>query len=303
MFLYCCTRLCPLSEYAAALAHTWCLSVLLCLQGEQDTIWDPFISNSGSSGLGLFVVKAQASAAGGDCGVHNNPDGAGSVFWFSMPYLTAPIDECLAGTIGLVEGVEAESNEAEPTRDILLIDDTLVVLQLTALEIRQHGLQVDIAVGPEQALEMMLACQYRLVLCDYSMGLTTGADLTLEFRTWEKANRLGSVMNIYALTAHVEESVNQACMESGMQGLFYKPLDDTAVERIRDLVQNSRNTQTSAADPEICVVAPGSLGKKWREKMTGVRSCAEIPGSSLGITTSVATRNPHTQQDLNVEES
>jgi signal transduction histidine kinase len=44
-------------------------------EGAEESIFKPFVSNDGSTGLGLFVIKSQCEALGGECGVMPNPSG------------------------------------------------------------------------------------------------------------------------------------------------------------------------------------------------------------------------------------
>lgn len=329
-----------------------------------DRIWDPFVSFSSSSGLGLFIVKAQCTTAGGECGHRDGADGAGAVFWFSAPFLSSAVhdssnkqcteparlravlekgetrkhsfedgcaqsgalvetghivsrschhrntevqhqsaEEALASaksgqaSIVAVSGAASETNTAAgplnayersvfdtghlvamnkllaqtqeemlatvgPQRrqlkkkqrlmdqligarhatlinprtspqsrhnqneitDVLLIDDSPMVLQLCALELRLHNIKVD-ALGPVEGLEALKKNHYRLVLCDYFMGFATGPELTSEFRLWEAQHRPGCTAPIYVLTANMDECMAQKCDVAGLKILFSKPLD------------------------------------------------------------------------------
>ena len=329
-----------------------------------DRIWDPFVSCSSSSGLGLFIVKAQCTTAGGECGHRDGADGAGAVFWFSAPFLSSAVhdssnkqctepvrpraglekretkkhsfeDDCaqsgalvetghivspschhrntqvqhqsveealaaaesgranivalssaasetspaadplntyersvfdtghlvamnkllaqtqedMLGTVGpqrkqlkkkqhLMDQLigarhatlnnpstspQSQHNQNEIT-DVLLIDDSPMVLQLCALELRLHNIKVD-ALGPVEGLEALKTNHYRLVLCDYFMGFTTGPELTSEFRLWEARHRPGCTAPIYVVTANMDECMAQKCDVVGLKILFSKPLD------------------------------------------------------------------------------
>ena len=58
----------------------------------KETVFDPFVSMDGSTGLGLYVVRMQSEAMGGSCGIRDNPDGHGAEVWFRIPYITRESD-------------------------------------------------------------------------------------------------------------------------------------------------------------------------------------------------------------------
>lgn len=57
-----------------------------CGVGEhnREFLWEPFMSGSNGTGLGLFVVKRQSEILGGSCGMHPNPDAQGTSYFVSF---------------------------------------------------------------------------------------------------------------------------------------------------------------------------------------------------------------------------
>lgn len=217
-------------------------------QRDCEHMWEPFATRDGSSGLGLFVVKSQAEALGGCCGMNNIPSG-GTVFWFQLPYVpshnsdTVAIDmpaspsssnqiSSAANRYGNDQGDAA--NLVKESQTILLIDDTESLLQLQALELVAYGYEVETAPGPTEAMVMMQRQTYGLVLCDFKMTNQNGAELTAEFREWELVNRPGAPMQkIQLVTAYeCDEQLRQLCKAAGVTGVLQKPLDFTTVHSL-----------------------------------------------------------------------
>lgn len=144
--------------------------------GQQGKIWEPFVSNAQSSGLGLFVVRAQCESIGGQCGMYDNPEGPGSVFWFSFPFIpahangpAAPHDNPRKAELEVAREAEAapEQNSRWLVRPrqhksgrVLIIDDTLSVLKLTAMFLRNQGFEVDEGCGPEKGAAHFPTCSF-----------------------------------------------------------------------------------------------------------------------------------------------
>lgn len=190
--------------------------------GAKQTIWEPFVSHGGSSGLGLFVVKAQCCAVGGDCGMMDNPAGCGSIFWFTVPLKRAWAQH------NSKQGANMQAALRDCSRGILLIGDTVTgvsALRLMQIHLQNSGFDVSIASEPDDWFRMMVEGQQRLVLCDYHLGDTTGAELTRKYRVWEKQHCPSRQMLIYSFSAGVTDADREECHHAGMQGFLNKPLN------------------------------------------------------------------------------
>ena len=198
-------------------------------------LFEPFISNGGGIGLGMYMVKEQSEALGGRCGHTDNPTGNGSVFFFSIPF-TAIADkssEHLVDSNGPNAKLEqvilvTESPERNSEHPILLVDDNIQLLHLCAMELDFEGWLVNTAHGAQEALELMKANIYSMILCDLNMPHKNGTELCIEFREWELENTTRSTPQaIFAMTGFTDEDVVEKCMAAGMQGVVQKPLDAT----------------------------------------------------------------------------
>lgn len=230
----------------------------------KSSIFKPFVSMDGSTGLGLFVVKFQSDALGGSCGVRDNPTESGSEFWFRIPYLTSEeqmkehqqrmqsssvthmaYDLSPGAKKVFVEGAENEEERKRVSssspgnnddRTILLIDDTSSLLDLVCEELAHSGYSVTKGLGAQDGLELMKARTYSLVLIDIKMPYQNGDEIVAGFRHWEKFNRSKEqLQTIYAVTSYTSDEVQRRCQESGMSGVIRKPLQ---VHMLAGLTQN-----------------------------------------------------------------
>jgi len=223
----------------------------------KSTLFEPFVSHDGSTGLGLFVVKIQSAALGGSCGVRDNPTTNGSEFYFSIPYVTSEeqlnayrerLDSHKSNNVTTHVGdnlnpgakkvfVEEDVGEADKKREsssrpgdirgrtILLIDDTSSLLNVVCEELTNVGYVVTKGHGAHEGLELMKAHKYGLVLVDIKMPNQNGDEVVAGFRHWEKFNRSKEhLQTIYALTAYTNDEVLCRCHEAGMSGVIRKPL-------------------------------------------------------------------------------
>lgn len=247
--------------------------------GVQKTIFEPFVSLDGSTGLGLFVIQMQSAALGGSCGVRENPVSTGSEFWFRIPYLTS-IEKAnefnertgeranydlIQTPYGLdpgakkvfVEDVSDERKEVElPASSIsndcltiLLIDDTSSLLTVVCEELTNAGYSVTRGLGAQEGLELMKTRIYSLVLVDIKMPYQNGDEIVAGFRHWEKFNRVGEqVQLIYALTSYTNDEVQRRCKEARMSGIIRKPLQ---IEKIEALLRDSTGGSTPPVERHL----------------------------------------------------
>ena len=217
---------------------------------QRPQLFKAFESDSGSVGLGIFMVKEQSDVLGGCCGFEENPTG-GSIFFFSVPFSaasgpretqqkcavptprTAPLSHAIAlassacvQQLACSEQMSAAQHASGTGLSILLIDDALSLLKMCSLEMKSHGYDVVIAQGPGVGLAMMKEQSYSLVLCDLNMPHQDGCMVTRELRRWEA--EMGRVAQpIYALTGLINDEIHLQCVDAGMGGALEKPLNMT----------------------------------------------------------------------------
>jgi CheY-like chemotaxis protein len=175
----------------------------------------------GGTGLGLAICRRLAELMGGAVGV-DSALGGGSVFWFTLDLDAAdaaPVARALAARPHSAR--ERLATLATPgARRILLAEDNAVNQEVAVALVGSAGLMVDVAVDGQQAIDMVAAGDYALVLMDVQMPVMDGLDAARAIRRLAKGARLP----ILAMTANAFDEERQRCLEAGMDDHVAKPV-------------------------------------------------------------------------------
>jgi len=100
---------------------------------------------------------------------------------------------------------------------VLIVDDNTSTRELIGFSLAGTGWQSDNACNAAEALSAVERGRYHLILMDINMPGTDGLEATRILR------KRGVDTPIYALTAHGDNKVFEACLQVGMQGFLRKP--------------------------------------------------------------------------------
>jgi signal transduction histidine kinase len=194
----------------------------------------------GGTGLGLVISRELIEAMGGTIQVESAP-GAGTCFWFWLPFTEAP---ALAPAPAITavnrdpnaNGVPVTPPSADPDLPtllggkLLLVDDNVVNQKLASAMLTRLKLTFDVASNGQEAVDMSAAHAYSLVLMDMEMPVLDGVSATQAIRAREQANGTTRPLPIIAMTANALQEDRDRCMAAGMDGYIAKPVNLRALE-------------------------------------------------------------------------
>lgn len=175
----------------------------------------------GGTGLGLAITKQLAKRMGGDAGVISTL-GKGSQFWFTVQLQkgrTEPSQD--VKLINSATNFEAQLQSQHQGRQILLVDDEPMNLEITATILQGLGLVITRAQHGAEAVDLAKEQLFDLVLMDMQMPVMDGLEATRQLRQLPAY----ATTPILAFTANAFAEDKQRCLAAGMTDMVVKPIE------------------------------------------------------------------------------
>lgn len=165
----------------------------------------------GGLGLGLAVCKGIVDAMRGTIDLDTAPGKGTTVrVELTLPVAKEPALDSVART-------------QQTSRRVLIVDDNGVNRAITSKLLRHLGHVAESAVNGQEGIDKWAAQNYDLILMDCQMPVMDGFQATRRIRELEKASSRPRCV-IVALTASVEPSDRQRCLQAGMDSFLAKPI-------------------------------------------------------------------------------
>ena len=178
----------------------------------------------GGTGLGLVISKQLIEMMGGKIYIKSEKN-KGTEFWFSILF-----EKCNKTEI---ESLKAIPDNQSKTGDlnnlknlrILLVEDVVTNQKVALRFLNKAGCKTDIASNGKEALEMIKAGSYEIVLMDIQMPVMDGIEATKIIRS-SKSKDINNNIPIIAMTAHAMKGDKELFIQAGMDDYISKPIKE-----------------------------------------------------------------------------
>jgi len=191
----------------------------------------------GGTGLGLAISRRLVEFMGGRLHIESEA-GKGSTFSFEIPLhldlsesdpaqVTAKSQVARGGLHSKDDRSSADANAPPRKLRVLLAEDTRANQKLVMHLLGKRGHVVELAENGRQALQLLSAADYDVVLMDVQMPELDGFQATAEIRQMSDRNK--ACVPIIALTAYAMKGDREQCLAAGMDGYLTKPISRQAL--------------------------------------------------------------------------
>ena len=184
------------------------------------------------TGLGLNIAKQLVTAMGGTIDAQSEY-GEGSCFTVEIPQQIVD-DTPMNQKTGMATEEKTVTEEKKhlyaPDAKILAVDDNKMNLKVIQALMKRSAIQLDLAGGGEECLEMTKGQKYDLILMDHMMPEPDGIQ-TLHMLREDKSN-INCDTKVIVLTANAIEGMREQYLAEGFEDYLSKPIDVNKLESV-----------------------------------------------------------------------
>jgi len=212
------------------------------------TIFDPFVQAStdisrkyGGTGLGLGICKNLVELQGGQLSVISTIN-KGTKFSFYIPYVKTNPE--------LVATTTAQVQETSLLKDkkVLLAEDVELNRMIARHMLEHWGMEVAVAVNGKEAVAMVEARDFDLILMDILMPEMDGLEATAIIRKMTESEK--ARVPIIALTANAFKKDQEKYLKAGVNAAVTKPYTEeelyAAIQKIFSSQKKKKETKAKS---------------------------------------------------------
>ncbi len=184
------------------------------------------------TGLGLNIAKQLVTAMGGTIDVQSEY-GEGSCFTVEIPQQIVD-DTPLSEKNVIPEEPKAPSEEKKrlyaPDAKVLVVDDNKMNLKVMQALMKNTAIQLDMAGGGNECLQMTKDKKYDLILMDHMMPEPDGIQTLHMLR--ENKDNVNCDTKVIVLTANAIEGMREEYLKEGFEDYLSKPVEVLRLEEM-----------------------------------------------------------------------
>lgn len=189
------------------------------------------------TGLGLNIAKQLVDAMNGRIDVKSEY-GVGSLFVVEIPQEivdSTPISEKKQKQTECAEDIADKKADREgyfyaPHARLLIVDDNKMNLKVMQALLKRCAVQLDLANGGEECLQMTRTKKYDLILMDHMMPEPDGIQTLHMLR--EEKNNSNNTTKVIVLTANAIEGMKEKYLAEGFEDYLSKPIEAEKLESV-----------------------------------------------------------------------